>query len=378
MSQIVYLKTACERCSGHIEYPSELAGQSIECPHCHQATPLPPPLPPSFTTPTPIPPPTSECEEIATTINRLVEAGHMAKAQDLLELALEEYFVLQLAMFANTKVNASVTIAEWKQAGLRLPAEDTDEFYSYRDSPSVTKEQLKAEFDKLKEEPKGESEPEQVAGGYWRAVAEHFISAQLNKPFFGRPHLKLGQCFGLWGSLFGLGGILGQKHRAKLDAFVPAFVGLSGEAGTAQRFLVAVANKLLDRHSLNSMKHWDFVAADLGDRVSDYKRDDWSSLLMERGTDEIPPDVAAKNAWFYASNGAALGAISPNVVRAMFERTFAPVSKERWQQMYASGLDIGPGPPALRSYEQAEEEENKFFMEYCRQFRPDLYPVLND
>lgn len=45
MSQIVYLKTACERCSGHIEYPCELAGQSIECPHCHQATPLPPPLP---------------------------------------------------------------------------------------------------------------------------------------------------------------------------------------------------------------------------------------------------------------------------------------------------------------------------------------------
>ena len=55
------------------------------------------------------------------------------------------------------------------------------------------------------------SEPDQIADGYWRAVAEHFISAQLNKPFFGRPHLKLGQCFGLWGSLFGLGGILGQK-----------------------------------------------------------------------------------------------------------------------------------------------------------------------
>jgi protease PrsW len=43
MSQIAYLKTACERCSGRIEYPSELAGQSIECPHCHQPTPLPPP-----------------------------------------------------------------------------------------------------------------------------------------------------------------------------------------------------------------------------------------------------------------------------------------------------------------------------------------------
>jgi tetratricopeptide (TPR) repeat protein len=94
----------------------------------------------------------SECEEIANAINRLVEAGHIAKAQELLELALDDYFVLQLAMFADKKVNAYTTIAAWKQAGLRLPAEDTDEFYPYRDSPSVTEEQPKAEVDKLKEE----------------------------------------------------------------------------------------------------------------------------------------------------------------------------------------------------------------------------------
>jgi tetratricopeptide (TPR) repeat protein len=98
----------------------------------------------------------SECEETANTINRLVEAGHIAKAQELLELALDDHFVLQLAMFANTKVNAYATIAAWKQAGLRLPAEDTDKFYPYRDSPSVTeeqlKEQLKTTVDKLTKE----------------------------------------------------------------------------------------------------------------------------------------------------------------------------------------------------------------------------------
>src|SRR5438094_3594294 len=94
----------------------------------------------------------SECEKIATTINRLVKAGHMAKAQELLESSLNYYFVLQLAMFADKKVNAYTTIAAWKQAGLRLPDEDTPEFYLYGDSPSVTEEQPKAEVDKLKEE----------------------------------------------------------------------------------------------------------------------------------------------------------------------------------------------------------------------------------
>ena len=167
-----------------------------------------------------------------------------------------------------------------------------------------------------------------IPGGYWRVVAEGLISAQLIKPFFGRSHLKLGQCFDLWGYLVELGGLLGAKHSAKLDAFVSAFLGMSGEAGAAERFLVPVANKLLDQYSLNSMKCWDFVGADLGDRVSYYKRDDWSSLVMERGTDKIPPDVASKNAWFYARYGAALGAMAPDVARAMCERTHAAVSSK--------------------------------------------------
>jgi hypothetical protein len=94
----------------------------------------------------------SECEEIASAINRLVKAGHIAKAQELLELSLDDYFVFQLAMFADKKVNAYTTIAAWKQAGLRLPAEDTDEFDPYRNSPAVTKEELKVVVDKMKEE----------------------------------------------------------------------------------------------------------------------------------------------------------------------------------------------------------------------------------
>ena len=67
-------------------------------------------------------------------------------------------------------------------------------------------------------------------------MAENIIRGQLIKPFLGRPYLKLGQCFGLWGYLFELGGMLGSKHRAKLDAFLPAFVGMSGEAGAAEHF----------------------------------------------------------------------------------------------------------------------------------------------
>ena len=48
MSETTHLKMACERCGGHIEYPSEMAGQSIQCPHCQHTIKLPPspPIPP--------------------------------------------------------------------------------------------------------------------------------------------------------------------------------------------------------------------------------------------------------------------------------------------------------------------------------------------
>jgi len=214
---------------------------------------------------------------------------------------------------------------------------------------------------------------DEIPGGFWRAVAEGFIQGQLNKPFFGRPYLKFAQCLaGLWPYLFELGGILGAKHAAKPDAFVPAFLGMSGEAGVARRILVEQANKMLERQALGSMRFWDYVTDRLG-----HKADGWSDLIMERGTQKIPPKVALTNGWEYASAGAALGATHPDVLRAMFERTYVRVPEEKWQRWYAAGLDIGPEQPRT-DYKEAEETENKNFMEYCREFRPELYSVLKD
>jgi len=53
--------------------------------------------------------------------------------QALLDAALEPYFLLQLAMFANKNVNAYATIKKWRDAGLKLPAEGTPQFFPYGD-----------------------------------------------------------------------------------------------------------------------------------------------------------------------------------------------------------------------------------------------------
>ncbi len=51
MTAIAYLRTDCEHCTGHIEYPPELVGQSIACPHCGQTTGLSSPLGPKSQAP---------------------------------------------------------------------------------------------------------------------------------------------------------------------------------------------------------------------------------------------------------------------------------------------------------------------------------------
>jgi hypothetical protein len=71
-------------------------------------------------------------ERIGPTIDACCEdPNQKAFAQALFDNALEDYFLLQLAMFANKNVNVYVTINKWNNAGLKLPAEGTPEFYPY-------------------------------------------------------------------------------------------------------------------------------------------------------------------------------------------------------------------------------------------------------
>jgi hypothetical protein len=73
-------------------------------------------------------------ERIGATIDACCEDPNRRQfAQALLDAALGPYFLLQLAMFANEKVNAHVTIKKWSDAGLELPAEGTPEFFPYGD-----------------------------------------------------------------------------------------------------------------------------------------------------------------------------------------------------------------------------------------------------
>jgi len=67
-------------------------------------------------------------------------------------------------------------------------------------------------------------------------------------------------------------------------------MGMSGAVGAAKRVLVEQATKMFEGDSLGSMKFWDYVGADVADRIG-CKGDRGHSLISERGGQGFPPEV---------------------------------------------------------------------------------------
>jgi len=60
MSEPGHFKIACTNCQGHIEFPQELHGQTIDCPHCGLSTIL---RVPGYVQPSPVPPPIAKTSQ---------------------------------------------------------------------------------------------------------------------------------------------------------------------------------------------------------------------------------------------------------------------------------------------------------------------------
>ena len=161
--------------------------------------------------------------------------------------------------------------------------------------------------------------------GYARVMAKLRVQQEVNKPFLGKPYLKYGQCYALWSYFFQLGGILGAKHSAKLDAFGHAFLGMWGPSGSLANFFAEVAECIVSDYVRDSMTFADFVAAEFIRRI-DY-RGDAQRFFYEQGMNKLPTDTAQELAWQYSQQGAALGITYPDIVRRMFEQTHAAVPK---------------------------------------------------
>jgi hypothetical protein len=209
--------------------------------------------------------------------------------------------------------------------------------------------------------------------GYATVLARTRVEQQINKPLLGKPYLKYGQCLAVWPYFFQLGGLLGAKHAANLDAFGPAFLGARGASGAIENFFTEVAKRLTTEFPIESMTFSDYVLQEVTQRVG-YTGDP-QDFFLQRGLEKLPPDTATKLSWQYAQQGSALGAIYPGIIQDMFALTHAPVPEEEWNLARAAGLDI-PAAQDRMTYEDIEDAEDAVFMEYCQKCCPDLHAVL--
>jgi hypothetical protein len=208
--------------------------------------------------------------------------------------------------------------------------------------------------------------------GFARTMARMRVGQHLTKPFMGKAYVKYGQCLGILGYCFQLGGVLGAKHRDNLDAFGHAFLGATGHPGAVERFFTGMANDVVGK-SIDSMNFGDYVTAEFSRRLG--FTGDPAAFLLKHGMNKLLQEQAEELAWEYAGEGAALGTIYPRQLREMFDRQHAAVPREQWDFARAAGLDI-PVDQDVMSYEETEEGENGVFMAYCQQCCPELYAVL--
>lgn len=197
--------------------------------------------------------------------------------------------------------------------------------------------------------------------GYAIVIATGRIRQRLNKPLFGKPYLTLGQCLHLWGYMLQLGAVLGAKHAEHLEEFGAAFLG-SFVHPTSFRSAFAIVAADSETQSVLSTTFTDFVIQAFSSALNNLDR-------------KVTPDDALGQCREYATAGAALGALYPEEMRKVFERTHDPVTQERWELMRSASLAISPSQD-LMSWEESQEEEDAQFMAYCEECCPSLYPAL--
>src|SRR3977135_3890728 len=177
------------------------------------------------------------------------------------------------------------------------------------------------------------------APAYARIVAWGLASQQQNKRLIGQPYLKFGQCVGIWGFLFELGGLLGAAHASHLDAFGHVFLGYQGPPGAIQNFFTEVATKQTALYNVTDwMIFFRYVERELLIRVGYHG--EFGDYFASHGTDKIPLPTATEVAWQFDQQGSAIGAMSPKLIRGMFDSTYTPTNPETWEAARAAGLDI--------------------------------------
>jgi hypothetical protein len=195
-----------------------------------------------------------------------------------------------------------------------------------------------------------------------------------NKPFWGKPYVKPDQYVATCAYFFQLGGVLGERHSAQVDALGAALLGITGNPGSILKYLSEVATGLQADFPLERMTFPSFVVHETAKKCG-YEGGDPSRFFVDRGMQRLPLDASILAARNYTIMGTALGVFQPTTFRSMFALTHRSISKEEWAAAHRAGLNI-PSQLDVMSFEEVQDAEDPMFMYYCQECCPELHAIL--
>jgi len=204
--------------------------------------------------------------------------------------------------------------------------------------------------------------------GYARILIRSRVEEAQTKRIFGKPYVKLGQCYLMWSYFFQLGCILGAKHSCHIDTFVHAMFGVRESAETV---LTDTAARLVPNSVNSTMKFSDYILRRLMESTG---TEDLPSFMTKVGMNKLDSESVIAGAWMDALDGAAIGVVHPDLVRDMFALSHAPRTKESWDHAF-QGVRYDY-TTSIMTYEELEKAEDESFMHYCKECCLDFYAIL--
>jgi hypothetical protein len=213
---------------------------------------------------------------------------------------------------------------------------------------------------------------EQISG-YVIVLSKTMIEQQLNKPFFGKPYLKFGQCFIMMMSFFQMGGILGAKYSNKYDSFARAFLGVKGENDAIINSFNKIKDMIVNDFDLNSMSIFSYNLHAFKQKIGYLGNDE--NFLHEYFMKKVPQTIAMELIQLSALSGASIGVTHPTLIKNLYENTHVKEPQDRYKLAVSIGLNI-PEKQEIVPYEEEEKIDSTEFMEYCKSCCPSHYNVL--
>jgi len=208
---------------------------------------------------------------------------------------------------------------------------------------------------------------------YAQAFAHTFVQDHLEKPLFGKPHMKRGAFWGACAYGFQQCGLLGRLFTGNSRPFIYAMSAEKGEEERVLEFLDSGVSARVLPYLVTGPTFHELVQYWQKEKLN--SSDSGLVFFEKYAPNKLSADEAMKPMYLWSMYGAYLGLKYPEAIINLYETTYKPVDSREWEQAYKFGVVSTPTQEVFSVGELTNEIRQSFY-EFCSEWYPELMPVL--